>query len=125
MRVESLEELQEAFRTWRRRKRKGTERVPDELIERARLVAAVVGPSRVASRVGLSRSRLGLDLPPAHLKTALPIPGFTRVELAAPIRPTQPLVEVETVAGMKLRFFVVTPETIGLLTTLCGVGGGT
>jgi hypothetical protein len=52
------------------------------------------------------------------------MPSFSRVELAAPAASTRPFAEVETGAGLKLRLFVQTEETLRLLSSLCGVGGG-
>jgi hypothetical protein len=35
----------------------------------------------------------------------------------------RPFAEIETRAGLKLRLFAQTDETLGLLSSLCGMGG--
>jgi len=52
------------------------------------------------------------------------VPAFSRMELAAPAVAIRPFAEVETTAGVKLRLFTATDQVLGLLSSLCGVGGG-
>jgi hypothetical protein len=54
------------------------------------------------------------------------VPTFSRLELGAPMTPSlraRPIAEVETGAGVTLRVFEQTPEMMGLLSAVCGVGG--
>jgi hypothetical protein len=51
-------------------------------------------------------------------------PSYTRVELAAPASAVRPFAEVELPSGVKLRLFSGSSETMGLLSTVCGAGGG-
>jgi hypothetical protein len=46
------------------------------------------------------------------------------VELAAPAVAVRPFAEIETKAGVKLRLFTPTDQLLGLLSWMCGVGGG-
>jgi len=53
------------------------------------------------------------------------VAAFTRVELSAPGAPSTPrlIAEVETGSGVTLRLFEPTPELMGLLSAVCGLGG--
>jgi hypothetical protein len=50
------------------------------------------------------------------------VPAFTRLELSSPVLGAQPLVELQTPAGVKLRVFVESQAMVGLLSSLCGLG---
>jgi hypothetical protein len=126
---ESLDELVLAFHAWRKSKRTLTERVPEALLERARRVAVVHGVRRVAHRIGVSRARLEQAVGGSGrlLTTNVPspTPTFSRIHIP-PLPPppaVQPLAEAETAAGFRLRVFALTPETLGLLSSLCRLGG--
>jgi hypothetical protein len=56
---------------------------------------------------------------------ATSVPTFSRLDLSAPwaSRP-RPIAEVETGSGVTLRVFEQTAEMMGLLTAVCGLGGG-
>lgn len=58
MRVDSLARLESAFRDWRRRKRHVRERIPEDLLERARRAISVHGAWRVGQTTGIEHSRL-------------------------------------------------------------------
>jgi hypothetical protein len=121
---ESLDNLSAAFRDWRSSKRTVKERVPDALIERARRAASVHGAGPVAYRLRISRERLTpAPTPTVNPPTQPPMPGYSRIEIAAPPRSHPPLVEAETPAGVKLRVFAITPDTVGLLSSFCRAGG--
>jgi len=122
----SLAGLKESFEKWRSRKRYLREAVPADLLERARKAALWHGPAAVARVTKLDRSRLkiGKGSRPATRRTAAIVPAFSRVELAAPAVAIRPFAEVETTAGLKLRLFTPTDQVLGLLSSLCGVGGG-
>ena len=83
-------------------------------------------PAAVARVTKLDRSRLkiGKGSRPATRRTAAVVPAFSRMELAAPAVAIRPFAEVETTAGVKLRLFTATDQVLGLLSSLCGVGGG-
>lgn len=129
MRVDSLSELQVAFAGWRRGKRYRREAVPDDLLKRARCAAEVHGVREVVRAVRIEQCRL-LGHRRGEKPTrsvAVPVvravPAFSRLELAAPILGAQPVAELATPAGLKLRVFTESPAMVGLLSRLCGVGG--
>ena len=134
MKIDSLDELEYAFAEWRRAKRHAREPVPEELLSRARRatkqhgVPAVVGVTRV-ERSRLFRTRPARSVAQGSPSTtprgvAEPVPAFSRLELSAPStsRP-RPMAEVES-SGVTLRVFEHTPEMMGLLWAVCGLGGG-
>jgi hypothetical protein len=130
MKVDSLNELTVAFAEWRRRKRHVREAVPDRLLERARRGAEVHGVKEVVRAIGLERSRLFRGRPEETSATALTvraakrgIPAFSRLELPSPPRGDAPIAELETATGLKLRVFAESAAMVGLLASLCGMGG--
>jgi hypothetical protein len=114
MRNDSLQKLESSFNTWRRRKEHIRERVPERLMERVRSAIEVHGEGPVANAIKFQRSRL-----PKRLKGAGTVPSYTRIEVPFS---QGPLAEAETPSGVKLRVFSVTPEVVGLLSVLSGVG---
>jgi len=109
--------------------------MPAELLARARRTAEVHGVKAVVSVTRVERSRLFRSTPP-HTKALeaatttkpreVPVPTFSRLELSAPsaLSPRiRPIAEVETMRGVTLRVFEQTPELLGLLSAVCGVGG--
>lgn len=133
MRVDSLEELQSAFAQWRKRKRHVREAMPEQLLARARRCADRHGDEAVARAAGVDRSRLFRRKTPKRTSgrtgeaplqiVERPVPTFSRLELSAPSVGPGPVAEVETSGGVKLRLFQQTPEMLGLLSALCGIGG--
>ena len=128
MKVDSLDELRSAFAEWRRRKKHAREAMPEELLARARRAAdkhgvtAVVGVTRV-ERARLLRNRTAPDEKKAKVEPRS-VPTFSRLELSAPSAPgPRPIAEVETKSGVRLRMFEQTPELMGLLSAVCGLGG--
>jgi hypothetical protein len=127
MKVDSLDELKAAFDGWRRKKRHAREAVPEELLERAHRAIGVHGLGSVARATKTDRGRLLLG---GHARSsrrrrapAGAVPSFTRLELVAPSATSPLIAEVETPAGVTLRIFTQTQETLGLLSSLCGIGG--
>jgi len=126
MRAESLDELKMAFDVWRSKKRHAREAVPDGLLERARRTIAVHGLGPVVRVTGIERSRLmgrRNDLHNRRRADVAAIPSFSRVALVAPTAMNRPFAEIEIPTGVKLRFFTETHETVGFLSSLCGMGG--
>ena len=133
MKVESLDELQSAFADWRKTKKRRQEAIPEGLLARARRCTVKHGVRAVARATGVERSRLfrGKAVDEAERSVAaqrrrlpaMSIPGFSRLELGAPSVRPGPIAEIETGTGAKLRLFELTPEMMGLLGALCGVGG--
>lgn len=130
MKVDSLNELTVAFAEWRRGKRHVREAVPDRLLERARRGAEVHGLKEVVRAIGLERSRLFRNRPAEKSATALTVraakavtPAFSRLELPPPSRGGGPIAELETPTGLKLRVFAESAAMVGLMTSLCGMGG--
>lgn len=126
MQDESLDQLKIAFEDWRSKKRYPREAVPAELLERARLAARRHGPTAVARATKVDRGRLrnGNRSRPVRRPLAKRAPAFSRVQLAAPTPAAQPFAELETASGVKIRLFSQTDEVLGLLSALCGSGGG-
>lgn len=114
MRNNSLHKLESAFNTWRSKRRHIRERVPERLMERVRSAIAVHGLGPVSNAIKLQRCRIS-----EKLEAVATIPSYSRIELASP---QAALAEVETPSGVKLRLFSVTPEVVGLLSVLSGVG---
>ncbi|MEW6752223.1 MAG: hypothetical protein AB1505_14765 [Candidatus Latescibacterota bacterium] len=134
MRVDSLEALQAAFAAWRSQKKHVRESMPEELVARAHRAAQKHGEPAVVRVTRVERGRLfrgpraGTKPVPVTRKKApaqpRSVPAFTRLELTAPGTPAspQPIAEVETGSGVRLRVFAPTPELLGLLSTVCGAG---
>jgi len=131
MKVDSLDELRSAFADWRRRKRHAREAMPEELLARARRatekhgVTAVVGVTQV-ERARLFRGRPAGRKAPHEKTNGEPrsVATFSRLELSSSSAPSpRPIAEVETGSGVRLRMFEQTPELMGLLSAMCGLGG--
>ena len=134
MKVDSLNELQAAFAAWRSQKKHARESMPEELVARAHRAAKKHGERAVVRATRVERGRL-FRHPPTGRTTQVPgkraeakpqpVPAFTRVELSAQSTPPSPrlIAEVETGSGVTLRVFEQTPELVGLLTAVCGLGG--
>lgn len=135
MKVDSLQELEAAFSTWRRKKQSRYEKTPLRLLIRAREAAKKHGSTAVVQATGIDRKLLGntptddsaedtigdkSTVPEAGFNEG---PAFSRLSLSAPMPPSaQPLIEIETAAGMKLRVFEQTPEILSLLSAACELG---
>jgi hypothetical protein len=129
VRIDSVNELKLAFEVWRSKKRHVRETVPAELLARARRAISVHGLGAVARATKLERQRLKgkrVDGRTAERKVAVvtPMPSFSRMELSAPSVAAHAFAELEMSTGVKLRLFSQSPETLGLLSSLCGLGGG-
>jgi len=133
MKAESLDELRAAFKEWRKAKRHIREQVPAELWGRVLQATHVYGINAVARATKLEQSRIRTKWKEKSDQEAqwkeesdqeAQVPVFTRLNIEAPPTTTTcPIAEVETATGLKLRIFVQTQETIGLLSSLCGTGG--
>ena len=142
MTVDSLAKLKGAFHRWRSKKRHVRERVPAELMDRARRSAVVHGVRAAALAAKLDQTRLGAQVA-ADVKSegkaarrsarsgtrskagkargnAARAPAFSRLEIPVSLGAPRPLAEAETLDGLKLRVFALTPETLGLLSALNG-----
>jgi hypothetical protein len=123
--VESIEELVAAFSEWRSRKRHPREATPGALLKRAGLAAGVHGLGPVARAVKVDRRLLQApEAPGRGRRGPSTLPSYSRVELVAPAPAVRPFAEVELPSGIKLRLYSGSPETMGLLSTVCGAGGG-
>jgi hypothetical protein len=133
MKVDSLDELKAAFAAWRKSKKHAREPMPEDLRCRARRATKKHGVSAVVRVTRVERARL-FRATPARTKGATSTkpktvpksaPTFSRLELGSPSAPSlRPIVEVETGSGATLRVFEQTPEILGLLSAVCGFGGG-
>ena len=132
MKVDSLDELKWAFEEWRRSKKHAREAIPEELRARARRamerhgVRAVVGVTRVEGARLLRSGRASRKAQDEKDRGDEPksVPTFSRLEMSAPSSPRlRPIAEVETGSGVTLRLFEQTPELMGLMAAVCGLGG--
>jgi hypothetical protein len=135
MQIDALDELEYAFAEWRRGKKHVRERMPEELVARARRATREHGVTAVVRVSGVERARL---FRAARLRPKAPgvastmprltgtsVPTFSRLDLSAPSASRfRPIAEVETGLGVTLRVFEQTAEMVGLLTAVCGLGGG-
>lgn len=119
--VESVEQLKLAFDAWRRTKKYSHESVPDVLAARACRSARVHGVGAVAkaTKMTYGRLRAGTELTDHGKVTATLGPSYSRVEVMAPPSSIPPVVEIEMVSGLKVRAFVISPETVGFLSSFC------
>jgi hypothetical protein len=143
MAINSLDKLEFRFNTWRQQKQSSRESIPGNLVNQARRATAVHGVTAVmrATKIGhyhlvdkrgsqldglpvcksnkgkASRASIkeGIEVKPAATK-----PFYSRLEVEVPQATISPLIEVETPAGLKIKFFSLTPETVGLLSTFSG-----
>ena len=135
MQVDSLNALKSAFAEWRSKKKHAREPVPEQLLARARHatkvhgVPAVVGVTRV-ERARLFRAKPARTSEQAPMSRTEPqgeprsVPAYSRLELSAlAASGPRPIAEIETGSGVTLRVFEQTPEMLGLLSAMCGVGG--
>lgn len=125
MAIDTLDELKAAFQLWRQTKRFRREATPQALLDRARRAVNVHGLNAVHKATKLERYRLEpiVKTPKAKAPTS-EAATFSRISMTAPLVSSSPLVEVEALSGLKLKVFSFTPETVGFLSSLCGVRGG-
>lgn len=135
MQIDGLDELEQAFAAWRRRKKYVREPLPEELRARARRAVREHGATAVVRVTRVERARLFRGARPQTKgpggaspmvsSATMSVPTFSRLDLSAPpsSRP-RPIAEVETGSGLTLRVFEATAEMVGLLTAVCGLGGG-
>ncbi len=122
----SLMTFKAAVDQWRKAKRYRGERLPKSLAVKAKALALKHGIGPVAKATGLGYDQLGRKYDrgtkskvkaTSDLGRRRPqLPSFSRLELRSP---QEPLLEVETGHGVKLRVFALTPETLGLMQSIC------
>jgi hypothetical protein len=117
MTEESLVELSTAFENWRKKRRSLREPVPKALWEKTLSAIEVHGDSAVAKATKLQRSRI-VERAKRFKQREVDVPAYSRVSISALSEPGSPIAEVETAAGVKLRVFVQTRETLELMTSL-------
>ena len=131
MKVDSLEELTAAFDEWRGKKKHPREAIPQELVERARRTARVHGARCVTQAMKLDSRRLrglkaarGASKPGRVERGAhVPVPGYSRGELAGTVGVGRPLAELEMASGVKARVYAATEEMMSLVSQVCAGGG--
>ncbi len=139
MEVETLDQLKSAFGSWRKQKQTRGESIPPELLERAKAATVRFGVNAVRRALnidrrlieekpvvkrGRGRPRLVEQEPANKGNRAKAVPSYSRLEVSAPVaKSPHPIAEFETAGGSKLRVFSMSPETLGLLTSLCSSGG--
>lgn len=124
MRGDSLEQLSAAFGRWRAERQHAREKTPEQLVMRARRAAGSYGVAQVSRAVKLDRRRLE-DAEPARKGDAEPaVPSYSRVELVGAAGSARPFAELELPSGIKLRLYSHAAETMSLLSSVCGAGGG-
>ena len=127
MKSDSLEQLSVAFGRWRAERRHAREKTPERLVMRARRAAQTYGLARVSRAVKLDRRRLEGAEPTREGRRADPVavtPAYSRVELVGATHASRPFAELELPSGIKLRLYAAAPETMNLLSSVCGSGVG-
>jgi len=127
MKVDSLEQLGAAFGQWRRQKRHRREPTPEELVRRAGAAAGEHGRGRVVqvTKIDDRRLRKGPGRGAQRGEVARSLPPYSRLQLTAPAAEApRPFAEVEMPNGIRLRLYSGAPETLVLLSAVCGAGGG-
>lgn len=123
---DDVTDLKIEFRKWRRQKQSRSETIPEELLAKAKAAATKHGVARVAKALTVERKRINAYVGKAGAPVVpVKAPSFSRIQVAFPRGPqsSQPLMEAETPAGVKLRIFAITPETVSVLSSFCRVGG--
>ena len=126
MRGDSLEQLSTAFGRWRAERRHEREKTPEQLVRRARRAAGKYGLAKVSRAVKLDRRRLEGAEPTRRGREVDPVvtPSYSRVELVGAAGSSRPFAELELPSGIKLRLYSHAPETMSLLSSVCGSGVG-
>ena len=139
MQSDTLDGLERAFAEWRKGKRHVRAGLPEELLARAQRATREHGVAAVVGVTGVKRTRLfrkgraqakasgAARTMPQLAPTSAPtsVSPFSRLELSGPWAPRpHPIAEVQTGSGVTLRVFEQTAEMVGLLTAVCGLGGG-
>lgn len=127
MRSEALEQLGAAFGRWRAERSHAREKTPEQLVRRARRAAQTYGLAQVSRAVKLDRRRLEGGEPAGESRRADPVvvtPAYSRMELVGAASASRPFAELELPSGIKLRLYSYAPETMTLLSTVCGSGVG-
>ena len=109
---ESLEELVVAFEQWRAAKKSRGAKLPEELLNRARNASEAYGLWKVAVALKVRPHRLRQV--PAN---AVRHPTYSKI---VPKTFSRVFAEIETMKGLKIRFFDATPESLKLLGAVCG-----
>ena len=126
MKCKSLDELCSDVAAWRQQKRHRSEALPIHLLEQAKLAVKVHGVKEINRLTGIDRKLLkGMQEKCVSISkkaSATAVPAFTLIEVTTP-HTILPKAEVEAPTGYKLRIFELTPDTIGLLSSFCHVGG--
>ena len=127
MEFESLDQLKNAYANWRKKKRHVREAVPAELLEPTCRAATRFGTSQVSRAINMDWERMSNKISRnssgSCKKNGAP-PAYSRLELLPPaLSINQPLAEIESPSGMKLRIYSVGPEALALLSSFCRTGG--
>ena len=126
----AIETLRSDFVAWRKTRRGKTERVPPELLARAKVLSDKIGVTAVAKASGLPKRYFEVVGPRPPMKKisgfteTKPSLDYTKVQLSPPPSHNRgPLVEIENQKGVKLRLFALTPETLQLAASFSDIGG--
>jgi hypothetical protein len=125
--VESLERLSAAVVEWRTGKKHEREKWPEALLKRARRAAKTHGVNPVVRALKVDRRRLeGAETATGEERSPGPVtaPAYSRVEMPGLATSARPFAELELPSGVKLRLYSASQETMGLLSSVCGAGGG-
>jgi hypothetical protein len=121
-----LEQLSAAFGRWRAERRHPREKTPERLVRRARGATRTYGLAEVSRAVKLDRRRLEGAEPEREGREpeSVVTPSYSRVELVGAGGASRPFAELELPSGIKLRLYSHAPETMTLLSSVCGSGVG-
>lgn len=123
--VESLEKLSAAVAEWRTERKHEREKWPEALLKRARRATKTHGVNPVVRALKVDRRRLeGAELATGEERNPVTAPAYSVMELPGLATSARPFAELELPSGVKLRLYSGSQETMGLLSSVCGAGGG-
>ncbi len=126
MYTDELESLKERLALWRANKKYRCETIPEELVVAARNALKSHKISKIIAATGIEKERIiGRSKCTKSSPTTLPdkVPSYTKLAhetFRLPIN--QPLVEIESIQGAKIRLFSVTEDVKTLVLSLCRTG---
>jgi hypothetical protein len=126
MSKETLDSLKEAFKNWRVQKKFLREKIPDDLLRRAKNAATIYGIDNVVNAVQMKRYYFDdilkekKEYKKHNSKQKRPdvkkIPIFSQIDLTPPhFTPSQPIMEIEKPNGTKLRLFTLNSEIMNCI----------
>jgi hypothetical protein len=127
--IEEIEILKTDFALWRKSRRGKTDRIPPDLLAKAKSLANKINVKEVVKASGLPRRYFTISGSGAtpqkgdDFKKTKSSPVYTKIQIATSTSPCVPLVEIENQSGVKLRLFSLTAEALQLASLFSNGGG--